>query len=54
MHSVQNKTQNSVRKSKTTWLIIASFDLLVYFLKKYVKVIFSFDFQLLQFAAECF
>ena len=43
-----------MKKSKTTWLIIPSFDLLVYFLKKYVKVIFSFDFQLFQFAAECF
>ena len=54
MHSVQNKRQNSVKKSKPTWLIIASFDLLVYFLKKYFKIIFSFDFQLFQFAAECF
>lgn len=50
MHAVQNKRQNSAQKSKTTWLIIASFDLFVYFLKKYIKLYFHliFSFSSLQ------
>lgn len=51
LYKIRDKIQ--WKKSKTTWLIIASFDLLVH-LKKYFKIIFSFDFQLFQFAAECF
>lgn len=50
MHAVQNKRQNSAQKSKTTWLIIASFDLFVHFLKKYIKLYFHliFSFSSLQ------